>query len=122
MNYSLLHQHLAYNLSRIHNINKQDVLENPEKYFGPNYRELLNFWFYKETLSDEQLVVCGKRYWESNSQTTVEAKDLAIKLASEVIGSEIPYDIGYTECEIIAAHLYIEQGIPFTFLPLIFDL
>jgi hypothetical protein len=122
MNYSSGHKAFAYKLNLFHNINKQNVLDDPQNYLGPNYKEVLNLWFYWDSLSDKQWGVYIDRLIKRYAQTTVEASDLTRKLVSEVIGSEIPYDIGFTECEIIAAHLYIERNIPFTFLPLIFDL
>jgi|694.fasta_scaffold14770_14 hypothetical protein len=40
----------------ISEVNKnQDILTNPEKYFGPNYKILLNFWLYYDELSREQM-------------------------------------------------------------------
>ena len=116
------HNLFAFSLNRNHNINKQDVLEHPEKYLGPNYKEVLNFWFYDESLSIEQ----GEVYWDRRDklgrETRVKAYDLSTILASEVIDARIVVWLNYEVREIVAAHLYIERNIPFTFLPLNFDL
>jgi hypothetical protein len=40
----------------------QDVLTNPEKYLGPNYEEVLRFWFYLDTLNLKQWQIVKKRY------------------------------------------------------------
>ena len=50
MNYSQFHRNFANN----HQLS--DALENPEKYFGPNYATLLNFWWFLTTLTDAQEV------------------------------------------------------------------
>jgi hypothetical protein len=124
MNYSNFHLESAAVLASHFNINGQDVLNFPEKYLGPNYKEVLNLWFYWDSLSDEQWNVYWDRWYELSVENRDKAAEIANKSASEVL------DIKYWEygvddviiCEIIAAHLYLERGIPFTFLPLFFDL
>ncbi len=122
MNYSKRHKIFAYDLNVYHNINKQDVLENPEKYLGPNYKEVLNFWFYWDSLSYEQNSVISQRCHNINSQTFSKALKIAKELALEVIDPRFVKDLYFEELELVAAHLYLERNIPFTFLPLIFDL
>jgi len=46
MNYSRSHKAVAKYLNYSYDINDQDVLDYPEEYLGPNYKELLNYWFY----------------------------------------------------------------------------
>ena len=62
MNYSQFHRNFADN-------NQLAVaLENPEKYFGPNYATLLNFWWFLTTLTDaqeEELFDKGDRVFSS---------------------------------------------------------
>ena len=48
MNYSQFHRNFADNNQLA------DALKNPEKYFGPNYATLLNFWWFLTTLTDAQ--------------------------------------------------------------------
>jgi hypothetical protein len=128
VNYSSIHTSFAYNLNIQHNINKQDVLDNPEKYLGPNYREVLNYWFYVDSLSYEQRKkVYYSRIAKLSLKGRLEAFKIAKELASEIIDCKFLdcfyYAIfNYCEFEIIAAKLYIKQGIPFTFLSLYFDL
>lgn len=40
------------------------VLTNPEKFLGPNYKEVLNFWLILEELSEEQLKELITRYMD----------------------------------------------------------
>jgi hypothetical protein len=121
-NYSDRHKGFANSSSLYYSINKQDVLEHPENYFGPNYKEVLNFWFYWDSWNEEQWKKYDERYWELPGQTRHEARELAKKLALEIIDPRIVYCLNVLEWEIIAAHLYIQQNIPFTYIPLIFDL
>ena len=125
MNYSFLHKHYAACLNYVHNINEQNVLDHPENYLGPNYKEVLNFWFYWESLSDEQKSVYWERWWTLDHETWKKARKTAVELAKEVIDPRFVRKFCGSfgvEPELIAAHLYIERNIPFTFLPLIFDL
>ena len=122
MNYSKRHKWFASNLKYIRNINEQDVLDHPENYHGPNYKEVLNYWFYLDSLSKEQRNVYWNRKNSLDIETLNKARSIAIELAKEVIDSRIVKYIGIGELELIAAHLFIERGIPFTYLPLIFDL
>jgi hypothetical protein len=122
MNYSERHKRFASNLNCDHNINQQDVLDHPENYLGPNYKELLNYWFYRDSLSVEQWGVYLDRIYSLNSETLKKAHSTAIELAKEVIDPRFVECLYTIEQELIASHLYIERGIPFTILPLIFDL
>jgi hypothetical protein len=58
MKISKAHQRLA------DRINRQEVLTHPENYLGPNWEEVINFWLYLDTLSENQLLVVNKRYWD----------------------------------------------------------
>jgi hypothetical protein len=122
MNYSKIHKWFASNLTCIHNINKQDVLDNLENYLGPNYKEVLNFWLYWDSLSDEKWNVYWDRVDSLNNETRGMAHSTATELAEEVIDPRFVYYLYPIEWELIASHLYIERGIPFTFVPLIIDL
>jgi hypothetical protein len=122
MNYSERHKIFANALNVYHNINEQDVLNNPQNYFGPNYKESLNYWFYWKSLAWEQKVICSDRLHEIDAKTYNKAGKIAKNLALEVIDPRFVEHLLPVECEIISAHLYLERNIPFTFLPLIFDL
>ena len=36
-------------------LNNQTALEYPERFLGPNWKDVLNFWIYLDTLSREEL-------------------------------------------------------------------
>jgi hypothetical protein len=118
MNYSKRHKNFASNLNFRLNIHEQDVLEYPEQYLGPNYKEILNFWFYWDSLSDKQQNVYCRRIAQLDPEVLFKARELA----KEVIKPIFIYYLWTVEYEIFASHLYLERNIPFTFLPLIFDL
>jgi hypothetical protein len=123
MNYSTNHKEFALNLNDYYNINEQDVLDHPENYLGPNYKEVLNLFFYCDSLSCESLRVYWDRVNSLEYETLNKACSTAIELAKEVIDQKIFYDfVAFIVLELIASHLFIERGIPFTYLPLIFDL
>ena len=89
---------------------------------GPNYREVLNYWFYWESLCGGQKIVYWERWWALDGGTHDKANKIARELAKEVIDPRFVDYLGEMTLELISAHLYIERNIPFTFLPLIFDL
>ncbi len=113
MKISSFHKHFANNLNLFFNIPKQNVLDHPEAYLGPNYRDLLNFWLYWESLSFEQKNVYWNRYWVLDEETR--------KLSSEVIDKRFVFLLSSIDLELIASHLYIERCIPFTFLHVLKD-
>jgi hypothetical protein len=122
MNYSSLHKRFASRLNCYHNINEQYVLKHPENYLGPNYKELLNYWFYCEFLSQERRNVYWNKVYSLDNETLNKAHSTAIELAKEVIDPRFVNYIWVLDQELIASHLYIQRGIPFTYLPLIFNL
>jgi hypothetical protein len=122
MNYSEHHKRFASHLNEYYNINIQDVLDHPENYLGLNYKEVLNYWFYWDSLSEERRNVYWNRVDSLDLETWSKAHSTAIELVGEVIDPRILDYLYIREKELIASHLYIERGIPFTHLPLIFDL
>jgi hypothetical protein len=56
MNYSKAHRLFQTELST------EDVFFNPEKYLGQNYAIILDFWWYLETMTPEQLKDADARY------------------------------------------------------------
>jgi hypothetical protein len=122
MNYSSHHKRFASRLNRYHNINIQDVLDHSENYLGPNYKEVFNLWFYEESLSEERRNVYWNRVDSLDYETLTKADSTAEELAKEVIDPRFVDYLSIITLELIASHLYIERGIPFTILPLIFNL
>lgn len=132
MKISKAHQRLAKFMRQ------EDVIPTPEKYLGPNYLSVLNFWLYLETLSKEQVIKLSKLYstidYYERLQVAKQATNLSKKTipvgymntawnASHIIDYRTNefnanYCMGYATLELIASHLFIEQEEPFTFIPM----
>jgi hypothetical protein len=134
MNYSKAHQHLAQR------VDTPDVYNNPEKYLGPNYASVLNFWWYLESLTAEQLLELEKKYMLEYAQHNnrynalvdyVEgilgysrrnnATHASRSHVRDIIGRfpDIPAPV---TLELIAMHTILDRGESLMFVPLISDL
>ena len=69
-------------------LNDQTALEYPELYLGPNWKDVLNFWLYLDTLSREDFRLLNKRYWALDEDARVFARDNAYKAAEATIVHE----------------------------------
>ena len=121
MKISTRHQHLSNELNNLR------VLDHPEEFLGPNWKAVLNFWIYLDTLTEEQLKVIRKRYWD---MSTVK-RDVAYDVAKEAAKKTTSYwldvywayyaSYGYSAhatLELIGSHELLNQQKPFTFLQL----
>jgi hypothetical protein len=69
MKISKTHKKFAIYLYFYYDVPKQDALNHPEYYLGPNWEAVLNSWLYLDTLSKDQLsVVYGKSLLLSNEE------------------------------------------------------
>ena len=92
-----------------------EVLTSPEKYFGPNYKILLNFWIYWESLtSNQRLAYLDRRRAIGSCFKHAEC-------ARGVVGRWY-VNFYYFEMEIIGAHKLISLGESLEFIPLLEDL
>ena len=119
MKISTTHQYFSNRVS-------QEALTNPEPFLGPNYKTVLNFWYYLDTLSVVQWDVVRERYLAMSYDARYAAQDLALNVAKDVVG-EINWNAvyyatpNYTKCatyELIAMHNLLEQGKKLTIVPL----
>jgi hypothetical protein len=95
-----------------------DVLTYPERHFGPNYKTLINFWIYWDSLSWKQLDVHFEKRRELPGSTWRDAERLCRDAAKSIVSREVWYFLNDCENEIVASHILLESGIPLTFLPL----
>jgi hypothetical protein len=109
-------------------LNNPRALENPEEFLGPNWKDVLNFWFYSDTLSVDLKRKANVLYW-SDGQNVPRylAWDVAIETvgqsnSSYVLEASELYYVGYTTLELIGAHKILEQGKSLTFVPLFLNL
>jgi hypothetical protein len=117
MTYSKIHKRFSERLYQ------PDALTDPEKYLGPNWKDVLNFWIYVDTLSDEDKKEIDDRYWALDDDVRYCDIDAARNAATEVIGRGFryaawcaAYDVtgwgvfGYATYELIAHHKLLEQN------------
>jgi hypothetical protein len=114
--------------SKIHKLfsellNNPDALKNPEKYLGPNWKDVLNFWIYVDALSKQERKEISDRYYALDDYVRNSAIFAACDAAREVVGenfrnaaSRAVYDVtgesvfGWAILELIAHHKLLEQG------------
>jgi hypothetical protein len=84
MTYSKTHQKFSKRL------NKPEALTHPANYLGPNYKDVLNFWIYLDTLSDEEKEEMDQRY--------DNVRDTAWNVADEVVGWQFSYAASFAAC------------------------
>jgi hypothetical protein len=99
-------------------LNDQTALERPELFLGPNWKNVLNFWIYLDTLSVEDF-----RLIEDPLDVSNTIRSLTWKAAEYTIGVKYAYEAwyavpttisDYATLELIASH-NLES---FKFLPL----
>ena len=106
-------------------LNVPRVLENPEEFLGPNYKEVLNFWLILDELSEEQWRVVKERdvaLYRENTSQWYKTRDLAVVTSEEVVGWRYSYvsgrsvyddtkseAAGWATRELIGMHLILEQ-------------
>jgi hypothetical protein len=124
MKISKTHQNFADNL------NDQRALEHPEEFLGPNWKEVLNFWIFLDTLTFEQLVIAKRRYLSLDGSHRASmfdsAESAAINTTTEAISHHAYMSAPIGECgttwELIGVHKILEQGRSLTFVPLFLNL
>jgi len=52
----------------------QTALEYPERFLGPNWKDVLNFWIYLDTLSDDDLRLIEEQYCALDDSHTIRCR------------------------------------------------
>jgi hypothetical protein len=126
MKISKTHQRLSERLK------EPKVLTNPEDFLGPNWEDVINFWFYIETLSEEERKKIDFSYRRDLEYVLkTSAADAAWSAAYDVVGGKVrdaawyaPHDVSdywvFSDAtnELIASHKLLEQDKTLVFLPL----
>jgi hypothetical protein len=99
-------------------IGNPEVLSQPEKYFGPNYKTLLNFWIYWGSLTRIQEDTYFRKHFPADSFASVKHHSREITDVMNITD----YGFYYIERERIGAHNIIDSGECLTFLPLLENL
>jgi hypothetical protein len=100
MTHSKTHQKFSKRLK------EPDALTNPAKYLGPNWEDVLNFWIYLDTLSDEKKEEMGDNYWALDFNVRVSAKIAARNAADEVVGEEFSNEAWYAACVVTKCDVF----------------
>jgi hypothetical protein len=134
MNYSKAHQNLAQSADT------PDVYNNPKKYLGPNYEAVLNFWWYLESLTTEQLSELESKYdlecmrYNREYLTLTDCADAIVGFstrlrATEASRSHVRGIIGKfpnipspVTLELIAMHTILDRGESLIFVPMFSNL
>lgn len=93
-----------------------DILTDPEDYFGPNYKILLNHWIYLDSLNREQKGI----YFDLHNTLYVEETRRLHTLAEEYCDSFILLSLDCIDCELLVVDRLIESGQPLIF-PKLFE-
>jgi hypothetical protein len=81
MKISTTHQRFADNLG------EQAALEYPEHFLGPNWKDVLNFWIYLDTLSCEDFKIFVDLYKAlGDTETRIVARYISERAAENIIG------------------------------------
>jgi hypothetical protein len=134
MKISKIHQNFANRFRVICITLVQDCLDYPERFLGQNWEEVINFWFYLETLSKDQLRVVRERYWdlsyEDQDRACKAAVDSAssysynvsmLKYAYSSVSHNVPYahfGAYYATLELIGLQKLLDRGHQPIFFPM----
>jgi hypothetical protein len=113
MSYSKTHQRFADNLRN------QRALSHPEEFLGPNWKDVLNFWFYIDTLSLEQFEIARSRFWNLDVADRKYVEKLICDASCDVTSEQVSdclymstlrWTLTNATLELIGAHKILEQS------------
>jgi hypothetical protein len=136
MNYSKAHQNFSAHLQN------PEALINPQDFLGPNYQTVINFWWFMDSLSEDQWKEVARRYdaldtaaWNAaRAAAKYAARDTAYNAArnaawdaawdaARVAARDAAgYAAGYATSELIGMHTLLNDGKELLFVPLFNDL
>ena len=127
MKISQTHQRFSYRLK------EPRALTNPEDFLGPNWEDVINFWIYIDTLSEDEKIRMENRYYALKLDVRVSAFHPAYDAAEEIVGGNVrsavwyaSFDVtsrcvfAYVTYELISHHKLLEQNKTLVALPLCF--
>jgi hypothetical protein len=113
-------------------LNESRALTHPQEYLGLNWRDVINFWFYIDTLSWGEKKM-NDRYRTLKYYVRLSNIDAVLYAAMEVVGREVrnaawnavadvtAYGVfGWITYELISHHKLLEQNKTLVALPLCF--
>ena len=125
MSYSKAHQRFSTNIR--HSV----ALTAPQDFLGPNYKTLLDFWWFIESLTVDKLEAVSDRYFEIELLTRESAYHRASDAANIITeyagyAANCTHNCGKSNCaigldvtyELIAMHNILDKGEFLMFIPL----
>ena len=109
---------------------QQRVLSHPDEFPGPNWKEIINFWIYLDTLSPEQFNLVERHYLNLDPPVRQIIKERARWAALYDTPEPISYRVymsaptcasGFATRELIGTHKLLEQGYPLQCTTLFLD-
>jgi hypothetical protein len=129
MKISKAHQEFANALNYWYETSKQDALNYPGDYLGLNWEEVINFWLYLDTLTEEQFKVVEQRYFALSSEERHKACCKAWDAAkdatdyADVTGINAAYNAEQEATyELIGLDKLLERGHQPVFFPMFLNL
>jgi hypothetical protein len=120
VNYSKAHQNFS---NRLEN---PEALTSPQDFLGPNYQTVLNFWWFMDSLSEDQWKEVARRYdaldtaaryaawnaawvaaWNAAGYAAWNAAGDAARVAARDAAG---YAAGYATSELIGMHTLLNDG------------
>ena len=115
-----------------------ETLTNPQNFLGPNYAIILDFWWYLETMTPEQLLDADSKYYSYNIRNSenryhiirsraygeigIDRANIAIE-ATRQISREILLDFCYVAApvtaELISLQTIFDNGEELIYLPML---
>jgi hypothetical protein len=97
-------------LNRLNTTTIPGIIDDPEKYLGPNYQEVIDFWIYCDQLNHEQIVNVVDKVNSLGRGSTIKYNNLIFKLQPKnpIKPKDYPYqtDVYYL---ILYALRYLHQ-------------
>jgi hypothetical protein len=132
---SKIHRSFANSLYCYYGIPKRDVLNHPEKYLGPNWEAVIDFWAHMDTLTQEQLLVVRDRYLALGEEGRHIAGNKVLYATNPGIKYAYPASVAayssvsfaqfvayWSTCELIGLEKLLERGHQLVFFPLFLNL
>jgi hypothetical protein len=98
-------------------LSNQRALEHPEEFLGPNWKDILNFWLYLDTLSS--------RIISSVDQQTVGLSEpysiIGVVAAYSAYPASLSIPAGNATLELICCHKILERGESLRFVSLLME-
>ena len=120
VNYSKTHQNFSNRLQKL------EALTNPQDFLGPNYETVLNFWWFLDSLTEDQRNEVNRRYsaldyaaWNAAWSAARGAAGVVAGVAAWDAARGAAWDATY---ELIGMHTLLNAGKDLMFVPLFNDL